>query len=170
MNQLFSDFSCPPQHDVKRFLTNSAIRFEREDKARSYLILDDDNGDLLGYFSITFKEITYPSEAVSNTANKRLGAVTDAEVDDKVRVRAYLIGQLAKNKAIEGNQINLEIILSEIYGVINEARELIGGRAVILECAQDDNLVALYERHGFKKIEMPPNHNGDITMYIVIRD
>lgn len=77
---------------------------------------------------------------------------------------------MGKNKAISDNPLNLEIILTEIYGVINQARDLIGGRTIILECTEDEKLVNLYESHGFKKIEMEPNHNGDITMYIIIKD
>jgi hypothetical protein len=85
-------------------------------------------------------------------------------------VKSYLIGQLGKNKAIDDNPLNLEIILTEIYGVINQARDLIGGRAIILECAQDPKLIELYQSHGFTKIEMEPNHNGDVTMYTIIKE
>lgn len=45
--------------------------------------------------------------------NKRAGAVPDDETG-LIRVRAYLIGQLAKNKAIHGNPLNPGIILEEI--------------------------------------------------------
>jgi hypothetical protein len=133
------------------------------------LILDETTADLLGYFSLTFKEITYPQDAVSKTANKRVGAVVDTE-SNLVRVRGYLIGQLGKNKVIDANPLNLEIILTEIYGVINQARELVGGRTIILECVQDEKLIGLYESHGFTRIKMEPNHNGYITMYIIVKD
>lgn len=133
------------------------------------MILDEETSDLLGYFALTFKEITYPTEAVSKTANRRAGGVVD-EDSGLVRVRAYLIGQLGKNKALDDNPLNLELILDEIYGVINQARTLIGGRTVILECAEDERLVGLYQSCGFKRIEMEPTHNGDITMYTIIND
>jgi hypothetical protein len=131
--------------------------------------LDETTADLLGYFSLTFKEITYPQDAVSKTANRKVGAIVDTE-SNLVRVRGYLIGQLGKNKVIDANPLNLEIILTEIYGVINQARELVGGRTIILECVQDEKLIGLYESHGFTRIKMEPNHNGDITMYIIIKD
>ncbi len=110
----------------------------------------------------------YPKEAISKSASKKIGAQTH-EDEGSVKVRAYLIGQLGKNKAIEDNPINLRYLLAEIYGVINEARKLVGGRTIILECDNHDKLISHYERHNFTKIEMPPNHNGDVTMYTVIK-
>lgn len=133
------------------------------------MILDEETSDLLGYFSITFKEITYPADGISNTANRRAGAVPDS-TEGLLRVRAYLIGQLGKNKSIENNPISLPFILDEIYGIIHAARELVGGRAVILECAEDNKLISLYEKCGFQRIQMEPNHNGDVTMYIIVKN
>jgi hypothetical protein len=64
----------------------------------------------------------------------------------------------------------LNVILSEIYGVLSDARSLVGGRTVVLECSPDEKLVNLYRDEGFKQIIMEPNHNGDITMYKSIKD
>jgi hypothetical protein len=132
------------------------------------LILDDET-NLLGYFSLSFKEFTIPTEnAISKSASKKLGAkkLDDGEFS---RVRAYLIGQLGKNKAIKNNPLNLTVMLDEVYGIISKARDLIGGRAIILECSPDENLVNLYESQGFQKVEIELTENGDITMFIAAK-
>ena len=114
---------------------------------------------------MSFKEIILETKTVSKSQRKRLdGFSKNAE-----RIRAFLIGQIGKNQAFENNPITLDDILNEIYLIIHEARELIGGRVIILECENEPSLIALYERHGFKLLatEEPPESLLK-TMYIHI--
>ncbi|MBK1779973.1 hypothetical protein JHL22_01945 [Advenella sp. WQ 585] len=82
------------------------------------------------------------------------------------RIRAFLIGQIGKNTAVASNPISLENILSEIYAVISAAKELIGGRIIILECEDSEDLIKLYERHGFTLIAtLDPQQSRLRSMY-----
>jgi len=45
-------FTCQDA-DVESFLKNKAIDFEKRDKSRTYLITDDENNNLLGYFTLS---------------------------------------------------------------------------------------------------------------------
>ncbi|MDO4894618.1 hypothetical protein [Moraxella sp.] len=47
------------------------------------------------------------------------------------------------------------------------ARQLIGGRAVILECQPIDKLLDLYERHDFKQLAVV-NDDEMLTLYRVL--
>jgi hypothetical protein len=60
-------------------------------------------------------------------------------------------------------------MLDEVYGIISKARDLIGGRAIILECSPNDKLVNLYKAEGFQKVEIELTENGDITMFIAAK-
>ncbi|ATN01569.1 hypothetical protein CRN77_04095 [Proteus vulgaris] len=114
--KLLGSFSNNLNSDVEKFLTSStkAIRFEQTNNARTYLILND-NGEILAYFSLSFK-------------------------------------------------VNLEC-----YAVLSEAKALIGGRIIILECENNKNLIQLYERHGFTLIETENNCPYSLrTLYIHI--
>lgn len=159
-------FACPLNPDVESFLLNKGkgIRFEKSSISRTYLILDDDNGDLLAYFSISFKEITINTESLSGTAIKKLNGMS--KTADTLKV--YLIGQIGKNSLIQPNLIKLDMILSEIYNVIAQAQALIGGRVVILECEDQPKLITLYEKHGFKLIETASGNDELRTMYTSI--
>lgn len=53
---------------------------------------------------------------------------------DAKRIPAFLVGQIGKNSAIPDNQLSLGSILDEIYSVIHDAKALVGGRIIILEC------------------------------------
>ena len=87
------------------------------------------------------------------------------------RVQAFLIGQIGKNFSIDKNPITLSDILAEVYSVFSQARELIGGRVVFLECDNNDKLIELYSKHDFKLLNtVPQDNSGLLTMYINVHD
>lgn len=157
-------FACPRNPDVERFLKNKAIEFEKRSTARTYLILDE-NGQILSYFSLSFKEVSLDTEKVSKGCIKSLDGFSKCATT----IKAYLIGQIGKNSQIEPNPIRLKNIFHEIYNVIAQAQSLVGGRVVILECEDNEKLIALYEGHGYKILEVIQTDNLK-TMYISITD
>jgi hypothetical protein len=167
LNEILSSFSCPQNLDVEDFLVNpnKAIRFETTENSRTYIILDDETANILGYFSLTFKEITLENKKISKTEIKNLDGISK----NANRIKAFLIGQIGKNKAINNNDLNLQLILDDIYTVISKVQSLIGGRVIFLECENISRLIKLYETHGFKLLETEdPDCTQLKTMYINI--
>lgn len=162
--RLLSLFSCPKNPDVETFLTKKAVAFERTDNARTRLILSED-GAILAYFSVSFKELLLETALLNKSQVKKLdGFSKNAE-----RIRAFLIGQIGKNFNIENNPISLGDILEEIYAIIDAAKELVGGRVIILECEESPRLIELYQKHGFSLIETTDDDKTTLrTMYIHI--
>lgn len=71
------------------------------------------------------------------------------------QVKAFLIGQLGKNDNIPNSMLNLETILSAgIYPILISAQRLLGGRVVLLECENTPGLIRLYERAGYKLLQL----------------
>lgn len=161
---MLSTFSCPKNPDVELFLHSKAIPNQHRDRSRTYLIVRDEDAALLGYFALSLKELELCNAIISRTQVQRLHGV-DRQAQS---VPAYLIGQLGKNFAIADNHLNLEIILSEIYGIIEQARHLIGGRVIILECENEPKLLKMYQEQGFRAIETSPEDEHLITMFIVV--
>lgn len=166
--RLLSTFSCPRNFDVENFLVNpaKAIRFEDTGNARTYLILDEATSDLLAYFSVSFKELILEGTGLSKTKVRSLDGISkNAE-----RIRSFLIGQLGKNTSISDNPIGLTEILNEAYAVFSAAKQLIGGRVIILECENIPELIAYYEQHGFSLIEIATGDSSLRTLYIHITE
>ena len=115
---------------------------------------------------MTIRELILEGSQISKSEVKQLdGFNKNAE-----RVQAFLIGQIGKNFSIENNPITLNDILGEVYSVFSQARELIGGRVVFLEC-ENNRLIELYSEHGFKLLNTEPqDDSGLLTMYINVRD
>jgi len=126
--------------------------------------LDEATGDLLAYFSVSFKELILEGTGLSKTKIRSLDGISkNAE-----RIRSFLIGQLGENMAINGNPIGLADILNEAYAVFAAAKQLIGGRVIILECENIPELIAYYERHGFALIETVTGDSDLRALYIHI--
>lgn len=71
--------------------------------------MDEATGDLLAYFSVSFKELILEGTGLSKTKIRSLDGISkNAE-----RIRSFLIGQLGENMAINGNPIGLADILNE---------------------------------------------------------
>lgn len=56
-----------------------------------------------------------------------------------------------------------------IWGVINEAQSLVGGRVIILECQNIDKLVEIYQTEGFILLPREDPNTELLTLYIVIK-
>jgi hypothetical protein len=47
-----SSFSCGVNDEIQTFLTDKAIEFARKKMSITYLVSDDEDGELLGYFTL----------------------------------------------------------------------------------------------------------------------
>ena len=96
--QILSEFSCPMNPDVERFLKYSSIEFTKKNQSVTYLVFSVADGKLLGYFTLALKPLTIRGETVSNTVKKKLLRISELDKDsDTYTMSAYLIAQLGKN-------------------------------------------------------------------------
>lgn len=65
-------FSCSKNPDVEYFLKNSSVDFTRKNQSVTYLVLDMDDGALVGYFTIALKPMTVRDETVSDTVKRKI--------------------------------------------------------------------------------------------------
>ncbi len=149
-------FSCPLNKDVDFFLKHKAILYERMDKSRSYIVVGI-SGDVirvLGYFSLTSREIEFGEDVGNRTRKKILG--TGFEANSKIS--AILIGQFSKNYS---NNNNILITGKELFDLAIhktiQANRYIGGRIVYLECENNPKLIEFYSNMG---LELYLNNKG----------
>lgn len=76
LNQLLSEFSCPLNPDVEKFLKQSAIEFTKKNQSVTYLVFSND-ATLVGYFSIAIKPITVNANKFSNTMKRKIARVSE---------------------------------------------------------------------------------------------
>ena len=141
--RLLSDFSCPQNPDDEYFLKKNAIEFTKKNQSVTYLVFSNNEGELIGYFSIAMKPMTVRGETVSNTVKRKLLRIS--ELDEKSQtytMSAYLIAQLGKNFADgRNNRITGAEMLELAWSVIEEMQYMGGGMVVFLEANNDHNLL-----------------------------
>jgi len=138
-------FKCQ-DNDVEKFLKEKAVEFDKRNKSRTYLLFDTDDSDdivILGYFTVTMKSLKL-SPALSKSKVKKI----DGFRSDIKETEAVLIGQLGKNQNYK-TQIDGKTILKTALEIVYANRELVGGRIVFLECANNEKVVKFYEENDF---------------------
>ena len=112
------------------------------------MLINNENGDILAYFALSFKEVDV-KPGVSKTTRKKLDGINK----HTEKVRSFLIGQMGKNFSLSENTINLSLILKEVYSVLGNVQDNIGGRTIFLECENNRKLISLYENLGFSYLQ-----------------
>ncbi|MCK4259130.1 MAG: hypothetical protein KAX49_09135 [Halanaerobiales bacterium] len=88
------------------------------------------------------------SEELSKSKRKRLDGLHKNTTD----VSCYLIGQLGKNDLYKG-VVQGKKIINYAVNVIMKAYQCIGGRFILVECNDVQQLVTFYQSNGFEVLQ-----------------
>lgn len=153
--QLLSEFSCPLNPDVERFLKQQSIEFAKKHQAVTYLVLSVEDAELLGYFSITIKPLVVKAESFSNTTKRKLARFSEINKSGQTyNLAAYLIAQLGRNYSdrakgrITGREL-LEAAIRQTQILQYQA----GGMVTFVETENNEKLLSFYKNYGFKQFD-----------------
>lgn len=154
--EILSNFSCPINLDVQKFLREKAIEFSKRGFSKTHLVFwetdDCQSKELVGYYTITSKIITIQRSAVTaREARKLRDHGIYNEKSNEYTVSAPLIGQLGKNYSNGNNTlISGDDLLKLAMEKVKKVQREIGGRFVYLECEDKEKLRSFYEKNNFK--------------------
>lgn len=151
--RIISDFSCPNNPDVEHFLKMSSVDFTKKNQSVTYLVLDMEDGALVGYFTIALKPLTVRDETVSNTVKRKIKRISDFdEQTNSYTMSAFLIAQIGKNytddahKRIAGSEL-----LELAWSVIEDMQYMGGGMVVFWEANNEERLLSFYQGNKFRQ-------------------
>lgn len=137
--------------DIERFLNDNAVQFARMKTGMTYLVIDGEDGALLGYFSLAHKPLEIPADGIPRKVKdkvKRFSALD--EINNTYQVSAFLIGQFGKNYAVDnGKRISGSHLMDLAIEQLRFAQNTIGGTIVYLDCEADAELIEFYEGQNF---------------------
>ena len=81
--QVFSTFSCEKNADVERFLLQQSINFTKKNQSVTYIVITPEQGQIVGYFTITIKPITVNADNFSNTIKKKIARVSEQNLENR---------------------------------------------------------------------------------------
>lgn len=164
LKQVLSEFSCKKNLDVERFLKQQSIEFTKKNQSVTYLVFENENATLVGYFTITIKPISINANNFSNTMKRKIARVSELnEVDGTYTLSAYLIAQLGKNFSDNASEkITGKQLLQAAIDTIKELQYMAGGMVVFLEAENNDKLIKFYEEDNqFKKFSTRNGNSND---------
>ena len=97
VRSILSDFSCPKNQEIGKYLLNNALDFAKQKMSITYLVFDEQRR-LAGYFTLTHKSSLISIDMLSKTSQKKLTRY--AKLDEATgcyNASAFLIAQFGKN-------------------------------------------------------------------------
>ena len=155
VQSILSVFSCYKNHDVERFLKEQAVEFTKKHQSVTYLAVNKNTDNVVGYFTLAIKPLRINIDGFSNTMKRKILRVSKLDEESgKYAFSAYLIAQLGKNFAVaESELITGEMLLQIAVNKIKEIQHLAGGMVYFLEAEDTPKLLAFYEKNGFKRFD-----------------
>ena len=171
LQSILSEFSCPRNADVERFIKEQSIEFAKKHQSVTYLVFSTEDAELLGYFAITIKPITVNSEPFSNTTRRKLARVSELnEQNHTYNLAAYLIAQLGKNYQ---NGVNERITGAELLELaiqqVQQMQYLAGGMVIFLEANNEEKLLTFYHNNGFQQFDSRVTESKDNEQHELIQ-
>jgi len=146
VKRLLETFNCTRNTDLQDFLYNRAVTFEKNLRSRSYLYIDNDTQEVAAYFTITIS--TLHTDGISPEVIELL----DGYKDDIASIPCFLIGQLGKSDKFEPRKIG-EFILDDAIEMIDQSQKALGGRFILLDAINKEQVIKFYETNAFFPIE-----------------
>ena len=156
--QALSSFSVKRNSDVENFIRNNALAYEKSDNARTYLVTNEDD-DILGYFSLALSVVDIPP-GISKAMMRKMRGFGRYSASS---VPCYLLGQLARDDNASHDDLMMRDFIDFAIEYAMAAKQYVGGRFLLVDCV--DELVDLYERHDFSKINKTENLN-QLVMFL----
>lgn len=154
LQQILSEFSCEKNSDVETFLKERAIEFTKKNQSITYLVFNNEDAALVGYFTLTIKPISVKADYFSNTVKRKIARVSELDPENGMyTLSAYLIAQLGKNYANCNNEkVSGKQLLEAAVDTIRQLQYMVGGMVIFLEAEDRESLLRFYEvENGFKR-------------------
>ena len=150
-----SSFSCSVNAEIEEFIREKAIDFAKRRLSITYLVTDMDDGEILGYFTLTHKAILLNGEGFSKTMQRKLTRYSRLDKQTgNYMASAFLLAQFGKNYGVDdGKRISGADLMELVRDILVDVQRRIGGGIVYLDCEDKAGLIAFYEREGFNRFD-----------------
>ena len=152
---ILSDFICQKNDEIQTFLKDKAIEFAKKKLSITYLVTDDETGDLLGYFTLAHKVLEVPALGLSNTVRRKMSRYSTLDNrNDSYMVSAFLLAQFGKNYNVEEQRrVSGAELMDCVDEVLKSIQHQIGGAVAYLDCEDKKKLITFYsDVAGYKQI------------------
>ncbi|MCX4315114.1 MAG: GNAT family acetyltransferase [Lachnospiraceae bacterium] len=163
-----SSFSCPLNMEIEDFIHRNAIEFAKRKLSITYLLLDNVDGEIVGFFTLTHKAIEIKNDNISNTTRRKLSAHARLDADtNSFTASAFLLAQIGKNYSVDnGKRIRGSELIRYANDIMTDIQHRIGGGIIYLDCEDKPYLKNFYIDQNHYKIFGERNSNSDGIRYL----
>lgn len=161
LKRVLSSFSCKKETDLEYFLNKKAIEYEITGYGKTFLIVDKEKINQGEFVVMAFFTTAQTALDITNLSNKKRKKVIGSTIpgrDNLETIPAYLIGQIGRDDRYSHNELPGHVILQECYVKIDEARRIVGGSLLLLEC-RPKMFKNFYEKEEFLELNVELNNH-----------
>ncbi|MCD8052931.1 MAG: GNAT family acetyltransferase [Lachnospiraceae bacterium] len=165
---ILSDFSCPKNAEIEKFVKKSAIDFAKKKMSITHLVIDE-QGKLVAIFTLAHKALEIGNVGISESTKKKIRRYAQLNADsNSYMVSAFLIAQFGKDYSEhDGDTLSGNELMECAMEVLRVAQHDVGGGIVYLECEDKPQLLKFYQNdNNFFRIFGERYSDIDKTKYI----
>ena len=149
-------FSCPLNSEVEDFLKKKAMQSSRLSASQTYLVIDDDTCQLLGYYTLVIKSYAVKGALLSSSNRRLISRFAEEDESGNFHAAVYLIAQIGKNYALpKEKQISGARLIGLALDEFRAIKRRLGGKLVMVERENNcPKLLSFYNTNGFKSWTM----------------
>lgn len=146
LNVILSDFSCPINKEIEKFVRHNAVEFAKKKMSITYFLINSD-GEIAAIFTLTHKAVEIGNAEISSTMRKKLTRYAQLDSNaNSYTVSAFLIAQFGKNYGLKSNmKLSGNSLMDDAFEILERVQRDIGGGIVYLECEDKPKLLEFYQ-------------------------
>ena len=156
---MFNTFNCEINSDLTNFIHDIALDFEDRQIARTFVLVNNDKNEVVGYFTISMKSLS--TNGISKTSIKKIDGISNS----RLCIHSFLIGQLG----ISDNYADYKfgtLLLDDTFSKIEMAHDLVAGRYILVDAINHEKVLNFYTENGFALLDtnVEESENGSTRM------
>ena len=172
LSSTLAQFSIPLNKEVEDFIRNKALQATKLKSSITYVLVDEDFAEVIGYFTLLVKPFTIPASRLSSTNRRLISRFSEVnEETGNYTASVFLLAQIGKNYAIQRQyQVSGRDLLEVALDKLRAAQDLIGGKLVLIERETERmKLHDFYKANGFKSWNSRYDKNDNVQYDQMIR-
>ena len=172
LSSTLAHFSIPLNKEVEDFIRNKALQATKLKSSITYVLVDEDIAEVIGYFTLLVKPFTIPASCLSSTNRRLISRFSEVnEETGNYTASVFLLAQIGKNYAIQRQyQVSGRDLLEVALDKLRAAQDLIGGKLVLIERETERmKLHDFYNANGFKSWNSRYDKNDNVQYDQMIR-
>jgi len=139
-------FNCEINSDLASFIHNTARDFEARQIAKTFVLVNNDKSEVVGYFTISIKSLS--TSGMSKTSIKKIDGVSN----NRACIHSFLIGQLGISDNYAEYKLGT-LLLDDAFLKIEMAHDLVAGRYILIDAVNNEKVINFYRENDFTLLD-----------------